>query len=260
MIRLLRRSLRGWKREIYAFWGRFNTFYRIIIGLALAMAMIYGGRETLLDPRIRELKKLNEQLAKNAVPDPVPASETDDEAEESRIKAENIRKSLESLKARLADAEKATPYRLEASAADATAAVLRLADSFGLRVREASPIEDAQTAPAQKTSASAAADKETAKAAAAKKPGQVPEKPSGEKPTATPVPQKSQQFLLTGGFLSIRSFLQALSREPLLWSVSEVSLSLMLDDSGSPLRQTSGAPMLYLRFRLSLSIYRERRP
>ena len=78
MIRAVRRTLRSWRRDFLAFYMRFNTFYRIVIGIVLAMGIVAGSRHFLLDPKQREIRSVESRLTKETVPETVPSIETDD--------------------------------------------------------------------------------------------------------------------------------------------------------------------------------------
>jgi hypothetical protein len=90
MMRAIRRALRQWKGELGAFWGRFNTFYRIVLGILLAMAIVYGARRFLLDERRTAVAELRKELADESVPGAVPTPEEDDEIQEAEITQENL--------------------------------------------------------------------------------------------------------------------------------------------------------------------------
>jgi hypothetical protein len=187
MMRAVRRAVRQWKREFLAFWGRFTAFHRIVIGILLAMGVVFGARSRMLDPLDRELAAERELLADKGVPARVPAPEEDEEIQEETLRAENLRRSLENRSAELAAIEASSPYRLDAGKADANAALLALAGRHGLHVLK---------------NASA---------------------PAAE---GGPVPTASSAYELAGRFASIYGFLDDVRREPLLWKLRDVSIAL----------------------------------
>jgi len=73
MMRTLRRALRQWKREFLAFWGRFTAFHRIVIGILLAMGIVFLARTRVIDPLERDLATEHKTLADKGVPARVPA-------------------------------------------------------------------------------------------------------------------------------------------------------------------------------------------
>lgn len=216
-MRVLRRALRGWKREVLSFWARFTTFHRVVFGVLLAMAAVYGLRVVALDPLQKEVKTLTDKLAKDGVPAIVPLTATDEEVQQNRLKAESARDSLKESRAELEQAQKNSPYRLQATLADASAAILGLASASNLRVRENSDT----TAPE-----------------------------GGELAVA------AKQFELRGDFVCIREFLSQAEQEPYLWEITDLSIRLSTDERGEPELLSRGRPVLALRFRLLLYLYR----
>ena len=126
MLRPIRRALRQWRREFSAFWGRFNTFRRMVIGIAFAMAIVYGGRRALLDRRVSEVKKLAKELADKSVPDAVPDPAGDDEVANAEIKTANLKDSLAEWRAKVAEAKNRWPQAGEAAAVEMVTRLDRL--------------------------------------------------------------------------------------------------------------------------------------
>jgi hypothetical protein len=216
MMRTLRRALRQWKREFLAFWGRFTAFHRIVIGILLAMGIVFLARTRVIDPLERDLATEHKTLADKGVPARVPAPEEDEDIQEETLRAENLQRSLKKRTAELKAAEASSPYRLDAGKADASAALLALAGRHGLHVR-----------------------KNAAAPAAAGDPV----------PTAT----AASAYELAGRFASIYGFLNDVRREPLLWELRDVSIALANESDAFG---GSAAPPLLLRFTLVLHLYR----
>jgi hypothetical protein len=214
MMRMVRRSLRQWKREFLAFWGRFTAFHRIVIGILLAMVLVFAARARLLDPLDHDLAALYKELADNGIPVQVPLAETDETILEEVLRAENLERSLENLGAQLDQAEDATQYRLGASKADADSALLGLAGRHGLRVLK---------------------------------------NLTADAPTDGPVPAAASAYELAGRFAAIHGFLEAVSREPFLWELREVSIGLQDEAEAFG---GGAAPLLVLRFKLVQHLYR----
>jgi len=122
MMRTLRRALRQWKREFLAFWGRFTAFHRIVIGILLAMGIVFLARTRVIDPLERDLATEHKTLADKGVPARVPAPEEDEDIQEETLRAENLQRSLKKRTAELKAAEASSPYRLDAGKAAPTAA------------------------------------------------------------------------------------------------------------------------------------------
>jgi hypothetical protein len=222
MMRTLRRALRQWKREFLAFWGRFTAFHRIVIGILLAMGIVFLARTRVIDPLERDLATERKTLADKGVPARVPAPEEDEDIQEETLRAENLQRSLKKRTAELKAAEASSPYRLDAGKADASAALLALAGRHGLHVLKNAP-----------TAAEA---------------GPVPTAAE-----ASPVPTAAAAYELAGRFASIYGFLDDARREPLLWELRDVSIALANESDAFG---GSGAPPLVLRFTLVLHLYR----
>ena len=191
MIRALRRALRQWKREFLTFWGRFTAFHRIVIGILLAMGVVFAARTRVLDPLDKELAAARKKLSDKNVPARVPSPLEDDEIQQEMLRAENLERSLENQLGELAAIELATDLRLDVSKADAHAVLLAMAGRHGLRVLKN------------------AAD---------------------EPPTDGAVPTVASAYELAGRFTSIYGFLADVQREPILWELRDVSLGLLHED------------------------------
>lgn len=188
MMRVIRRALRQWKREFSVFWGRFTAFHRIVIGMLLAMAIVFGARSRLLDPLEQTLAAERKALADKSVPARVPLPEQDEVIAEETLRAENLQRSIENLTGELAHLEAASHFRLDASKADANAALLALASQRGLHVLKNTTVE-----------------------------------PSPDGGVAT----VASRYELAGRFGGIYGFLDDMQRQPLLWQLRDVSIALL---------------------------------
>ncbi|MGI6496555.1 MAG: hypothetical protein ACOX5G_10810 [Kiritimatiellia bacterium] len=194
MIRAIRRALRQWKREFLAFWSRFTAFHRIVIGILLAMGVVFLARTRMLDPLERELAAVRKELADKGVPARVPSADADEEVQQELLRAENLRRSIENQMGELAAIEATTDLRLDAGKADAHAALLAMAGRHGLRVL---------------------------KNAAA------------EPPAGGTIPVEASTYELAGRFASIYGFLDDVRRGPILWELRDLSI-VLLDEGDRP--------------------------
>lgn len=221
MTRQIRRALRGWKRELGAFWGRFNTFHRVVFGIVIAMLLVYGARHHLLDPLQKEVADARTELADAGVPDHVPTPEDDEEVQQARLKVENLRRSLENKKTELERDAKRSPYRLEAGESDANDAILRLATDCGLRLQKNEGPFDPELDAALPTSA--------------------------------------YRYEMHGRFAALLAFLKAVEREPYLWRLRNVAIELLVAADGQTVLTAGGEPGLALRFELIVFLYGKRK-
>ncbi|MDR2392251.1 MAG: hypothetical protein LBE84_11310 [Planctomycetota bacterium] len=248
MIRAVRRTFRGWKRELLSFYGRFNTFRRIVIGIILAMGVVFGARRLLLDPAQRNIRAIESRLRDDSVPEVVPPIDTDKETQDSLLRAETREKQLADFQERLAAKEAASRLRLGANPADIDAALYALAVDCGLRV-QTKPVEP--PAPAEES------EKETAGKPAARggKRGRnaVPAEPGAEPPDpadAIPPNAAAKDYELRGDFASIRSFLRRTEGLPYLVRIEKIAFGVVYGEGNEPMILSGGRPLLSLSFRV----------
>lgn len=94
MMRYVRRACRQWRDEFLTFWGRFNTFFRMVFGIALAMTMVFGARRQALDAHRRTVVALGKELNDKNVPIHVPEPGSDNEVQEAELLTENLQAAL----------------------------------------------------------------------------------------------------------------------------------------------------------------------
>ncbi len=141
MMRQLRRALRQWNGELATFWSRFSTFYRLVLGILLAMCIVYGARRQLLDERRAAVAALRKELADQGVPTVVPPPETDDELQEIQLQAESLEASLEREREATRALIENRQGRTRAQAIETLEALGRLVSTHGLTVRNAARVQ-----------------------------------------------------------------------------------------------------------------------
>lgn len=218
MMRSIRRAIRGWIKDATLFWGKFNTFYRMVFGIAIAIGMVYGMRMGVLDPAQKELKKLTDKLAKESVPDHVPSPDTDEEVQQQKLKAENIQRNVETRKKDLSQAEKTTRFQLNMSMADATTEALRIVERNKLRI-----VQNIDT----------------------------------DAPIGGALPCAAKQFELLGDFRAVHLFLREFSEAPVFWQMDGIVIEPYTDATG-PRTSVAGSPILRLSFKMILYLYRDK--
>jgi hypothetical protein len=202
-MRAIRRALRQWKGELGAFWGRFNTFYRIVLGILLAMAIVYGARRFLLDERRTAVAELHKELADESVPGAVPTPEEDDDIQEAEMTRENLKASLERERAdtRAVIEERGTGGR--ADALDTIETLGRLIGRHGLIVKSAARVDC-----------------------------------EGE----FPLPRICQSYELVGGFAGIHGFLREVDQLEAPCRLHRVAVALPTE-TDAPVRAGQSAPL-----------------
>ncbi|MDR1270546.1 MAG: hypothetical protein LBK82_13575 [Planctomycetaceae bacterium] len=77
MWRLLRRQLRLWHKDFASVWGRLKTFHRTVLGILIAIAIVYAARKYWLDPITVTIADAQSKYDKSEPPNPLPTIETD---------------------------------------------------------------------------------------------------------------------------------------------------------------------------------------
>jgi hypothetical protein len=223
MIRQFRRALRQWKAELGSFWGRFNTFYRIVFGILLAMAIVYAARRQLLDERRAAVASLRKELTDHGAPDVVPSLEEDNEVQEMQLQAESLAASLER--------EREATRRLREAARDERAAAEDGPEALALG-NEDRP---------RPTRAQAIETIETLGRLVGKHGLSVRNAARVECQDDFPVPRICQSYHLVGDFVGIHAFLRDVNGLDAPCRLRGVAVFLSdadLDQTKSPARQT----------------------
>ncbi|MDR2756678.1 MAG: hypothetical protein LBC20_13315 [Planctomycetaceae bacterium] len=79
MWRLLRRQLRLWHKDFASVWGRLKTFHRTVLGILIAIAIVYTARKYWLDPITVTIADAQSKYDKSEPPNPLPAIEDDND-------------------------------------------------------------------------------------------------------------------------------------------------------------------------------------
>ncbi|MDR0705326.1 MAG: hypothetical protein LBF88_10110 [Planctomycetaceae bacterium] len=79
MWRLLRRQLRLWHKDFASAWGRLKTFHRTVLGILIAIAIVYAARKYWLDPISANIADAQSKYDKTEPPNPLPTIEDDNE-------------------------------------------------------------------------------------------------------------------------------------------------------------------------------------
>ena len=245
MIRAVRRTLRGWKRELLSFYGRFNTFRRIVVGIVLAMGLVYSARRFLLNPEQKDIRDVESRLKNDSVPDVVPRIDTDKETQDSLLRAETREKQLVEFQERLAAAERQSRFSLDASVSDANEALNALAIDCGLRVNKKAGV----------AAAPPAAETEKAPAKGAGKKSGVPEPEPAEPADAIPANAAANDYELRGDFASIKKFLQRADELPFLARIEKIAFGAVPDENNEPVMLPGGRLLLSLSFRFLVFRY-----
>jgi len=135
MMRMMKKQLLGWKKEIGAAWGRLTTFHRVALGIFLAIFMVWAARTAAIDPLKKELNKKVNALSTAGVPAAVPAPEDDNDIQELSMRIEGFEKSLAAAREALMETVRnRSPLRFEQKS-DAVAETYRLITKADVRVK-----------------------------------------------------------------------------------------------------------------------------
>jgi hypothetical protein len=99
----MRHTLRQWKRQIRSQWGRLSPLMRACAGLAAAVAMAYYVIDFKVKPLQAERLKVEKEMQTKQVPAYVPPPSEDNELDETNLKIESLRTSLDSRREALAE-------------------------------------------------------------------------------------------------------------------------------------------------------------
>lgn len=254
MIRVIRRTVRGWKRELLTFYARFNTFYRIVAGIVLAMGIVYCSRQFLLDPAQKNMRAIENRLKTDSVPEVVPIIDTDKETQDTLLRAETREKQIAEFQERLALAEAGSRLNLDASPSDADGALYNLAVECGLRVRKSNvvvPSEPADGAEKEAANKAAAGGGGKRRRAAAAEPEPEPPKPAD----VIPPDATAKEYELLGDFASVRSFFRKAAELPYLMRIEKITFGLVYGGDNEPMIVSGGRPLLSLSFRVLVFRY-----
>ncbi len=212
MKRMIRRQLRQWGRDFMSVWQRLTAFHRIVIGIIVAMVIVYVARMRVIDPLTEEVAGLSERLREAGAPITIPAIEHDQDLQQEQLRSENLLSSIAELEKLLAELEESAGIGRLGGMADAHAELLAIASRSRVRVRAK---------------------------------GSVTENRSESERVL------GSSYELSGSFPAIYAFLEGLRAAPLLWEIRAVELKLARPvDGHSTLEDEFGSPELNLTFQL----------
>ncbi|MDR3197419.1 MAG: hypothetical protein LBU34_06065 [Planctomycetaceae bacterium] len=79
MRRLLRRQLRLWHKDFASVWGRLKTFHRTVLGILIAIAVVYAARKYMFDPIKVTIAAAKSKYEQSEPPNPLPTIENDED-------------------------------------------------------------------------------------------------------------------------------------------------------------------------------------
>lgn len=220
MKRAMRRALREWKEEFNRHWQRLNTFMRMVTGILLAMGIVWWANNRLIGSMQKKVTEIRETNKSVDLPYGNLPPEEDPEVQENRLKEENLQKSLEQARARVAD----TVGQMRIASPTRKGEVLNTLDDLltrhGLLLRSSREIENPQN------------------------PG-------------IPIPFSQHQYTVTGSFLAMHRFLHEASSFPHLSRFNDFKIRMMTDEHERPRRLPGGAVSLEMEFLCTLYYYNE---
>lgn len=193
-------------------WQRLTAFHRIVIGIVVAMAIVYGARMRVLDPLTEDVAGLSERLRDAGAPSTIPSIEQDQDLQQEQLRSENLLSSIAELEKMLADLEDSAGIGRLGGMADAHAELLAIASRSRVRVRAKGSVNENRSESERVLGSS---------------------------------------YELSGSFPAIYAFLEGLRAAPLLWEIRKVELKLAQPiDGHSALEDQFGSPELNLNFQL----------
>lgn len=212
MKRAMRRALREWKEEFNSNWAKLNTFMRMVLGIVIAMLIIWSGRRWVLDPLQGELTKAIEQNEAVDIPAGVTTTAQDPDVIELQLKEENLNKSLKKAQGDVQEAAKGDGVVSQEKEVNVLSALNSLIDENGLLLQNRAELEEDET---------------------------------------LPMPTSHHCYTVIGTFSGMYDFLHTLDQFPYLSGFNAIELSIATDSSGLP-RRMSNQSILKLNFESTL--------
>ncbi|MDR1963571.1 MAG: hypothetical protein LBQ50_07310 [Planctomycetaceae bacterium] len=245
MLRTLRRQLRIWHKDISSGWGRLKTFHRIVLGIVITIAVIYGARKYWFDSISAAIAETQSKYDKSEPPNPLPTIETDSDiimAQEQLIGREKTAADKKTEMERVAKSRpKITQQNKEAVLSELAAMI-----SKNKLILLSSGIS-AQTEPTTKTVTPAT------KTTSSKKQNENTTKPKQETPASpeeSPLKYEEHDYKIEGHFSGILNFLKQL--ETFAYPIKITQLHLGTPEMTPKTINDRRTEKLQLRFHLIL--------
>lgn len=256
-MRAFRRQLRAWREDFLAVWGRLTTFHRVALGICLAIAIIYAGREWWTDPLQAQVNAARTEFQESDPPSPIPTIETDEEIAESVTKIDGRKGTVGQKKKEMEQAIAGRPQVTAANREHALAEFTTLFSKNSLMLLAGGPAAD--------TPAPAAAKSRSTKASSRKAtPAKTPAATAAGK-DEPPMKSEKYDYRLEGTFENIFAFLNQVAEYKYPAKLSDMKIFV----EGTPEPDTAvaaakppaktpvspvrtGPPKLHLEFRLTI--------
>lgn len=210
MKRAVRRALREWKAEFSRNWQRLNTFMRIVLGVIIAMGLVWAARRWVLDPQQDQLTQIRKDNSVIDMPDGIIRPENDVEIQDNELKIENLKKSLTASKDKVQSVAVSANIVAPTAKGEVLTEMSQLIARCRLLLRSHNEIQP-------------------------------------EDETVSPVPVSHHAYSITGPFNSIRTFIHELNRFRYLSSFDSFDIQVLQDDEHG-IRRINGQICLQLNF------------
>lgn len=255
-MRAIRRQLRAWQQDFMGFWGRFNTFYRTVFGIILAMVIVSKGRTYWIDPLNTKIAEAKEKLEKSKPEDPLPTIRADSEVNETLARIEDRRTVMQERKKEMEAIAASRPLITPSNKQSALSEFTLMFSRNNLMMLQGGPSIEAPPPPQAATKTRST---RTAKKTASNQPSAL-----AAKEETSPLKTEKYEYRLEGRFDDIFAFLKDVSAYPYPARVSNIWLGIPEEQttdatkSGAkpaPSQRKKGSPKLQLKFNLTFYLY-----
>ncbi len=133
-MRKIKRKLYGYLQRAYARWLSLTAFHRTALGATIAILLVWGIRDQVLDRLQEDLSAINTTLSDKGVPLVVPALEDDNDVQEYQQIIENLETGLAQVKEEEEQAIKTRPPLESQQKNEAIALMADLISTSGVRL------------------------------------------------------------------------------------------------------------------------------
>ncbi|MDR2438039.1 MAG: hypothetical protein LBE12_01540 [Planctomycetaceae bacterium] len=248
MWRLFRRQLRIWYKDFASVWGRLKTFHRTVLGILIAIAIVYAARKYWLDPITVAIADAQSKYDKTEPPNPLPTIETDEDiiiAQEQIIGREKTAAEKKAEMERIAQSRPKITQQNKESVRSEFEAMISKNKLILLLGGVSSTQSTAKSTPATTSTA-----KTTAANPKSNNNTQKTKQESTVLPEEPPLKYEEKNYKIEGRFNDILNFLKQMETFP--YPVKVTQFYLGSPETVSPTFPDRRSEMLQLQFRLIL--------
>ncbi|MDR2704566.1 MAG: hypothetical protein LBC02_02190, partial [Planctomycetaceae bacterium] len=230
MWRLLRRQLRIWHKDFASGWGKLKTFHRTVLGILIAIAIVYAARKYCFDPISATIADAQSKYDKTEPPNPLPTIENDSDiiiAQEQIIGREKTAAEKKSEMERVAKSRpKITQQNKESVRSEFEAIISK--NKLILLLGGVASTTTTLSQPTARTTATTKSSSATKTAASNQKSNDNTQKTKQESPVLPdepPLKYEKYDYKIEGRFSNIHNFLKQVETFPYPAKITQFYLS-----------------------------------